>query len=65
MPQYLLSMYQPDGDPPPPEVLGPIMDKRPGLGRRTCGPPAPGSSPAGCTRPARPPWSGTAMAGRS
>lgn len=25
MPQYLLSMYQPDGDPPPPEVLGPIM----------------------------------------
>jgi len=25
MPQYLLSVYQPDGDPPPPEVLGPIM----------------------------------------
>jgi hypothetical protein len=25
MPQYLLSIYQPDGDPPPPEVLGPIM----------------------------------------
>jgi hypothetical protein len=24
--QYLLSVYQPDGDPPPPEVLGPIMD---------------------------------------
>jgi len=23
--QYLLSVYQPDGDPPPPEVLGPIM----------------------------------------
>jgi hypothetical protein len=23
--QYLLSIYQPDGDPPPPEVLGPIM----------------------------------------
>jgi hypothetical protein len=22
---YLLSVYQPDGDPPPPEVLGPIM----------------------------------------
>jgi hypothetical protein len=22
---YLLSMYQPDGDPPPPEVLEPIM----------------------------------------
>ncbi len=24
MKQYLLSVYQPDGDPPPPEVLGPI-----------------------------------------
>ena len=27
MPQYLLAMYQPDGDPPPPEVLGPIMER--------------------------------------
>jgi hypothetical protein len=25
MKRYLLSIYQPDGDPPPPEVLGPIM----------------------------------------
>lgn len=25
MKQYLISMYQPDGNPPPPEVLGPIM----------------------------------------
>ena len=25
MQQYLLNIYQPDGDPPPPEVLGPIM----------------------------------------
>jgi hypothetical protein len=25
MTHYLLSMYQPDGDPPPPEVLDPIM----------------------------------------
>ena len=25
MKQYLLSVYQPDTDPPPPEVLGPIM----------------------------------------
>ncbi len=25
MPRYLLSIYQPDGDPPPPEVLEPIM----------------------------------------
>ena len=27
MKQYLLSVYQPDGDPPPPEVLGPILRK--------------------------------------
>ena len=27
MRKYLLSVYQPDGDPPPPEVLGPIMAK--------------------------------------
>ena len=25
MKQYLLSIYQPDGPPPPPEILGPIM----------------------------------------
>lgn len=25
MTQYLISMYQPDGDPPGPEILGPIM----------------------------------------
>ncbi|MEW9533860.1 YciI family protein [Microbispora sp. NPDC049125] len=25
MKQYLLSVYQPDGDPPPPEVLEPVM----------------------------------------
>ncbi|MFC3500314.1 YciI family protein [Micromonospora krabiensis] len=25
MRRYLLSIYQPDGDPPPPEVLDPIM----------------------------------------
>jgi hypothetical protein len=25
MKQYLLSMYQPDGDPPPPPILEPIM----------------------------------------
>jgi len=25
MRQYLLSVYQPDGDPPPPEQLGPIV----------------------------------------
>jgi hypothetical protein len=27
MKQYLLSVYQPDGDPPPPEILEPIMRK--------------------------------------
>lgn len=27
MKQYLLSIYQPDGDPPPPEVLEPIMER--------------------------------------
>lgn len=25
MPDYLLSIYQPDGEPPPPEILEPIM----------------------------------------
>jgi hypothetical protein len=25
MGEYLLSIYQPDGPPPPPEVLGPVM----------------------------------------
>lgn len=25
MPDYLLSIYQPDGPPPPPEILDPIM----------------------------------------
>ena len=27
MPNYLLSVYQPDGQIPPPEVLGPIMEQ--------------------------------------
>lgn len=27
MPQYLLSVYQPDGDPPPPEELEPVMQE--------------------------------------
>jgi hypothetical protein len=27
MARYLLSIIQPDGDPPPPEVLGPIMER--------------------------------------
>lgn len=32
MARYLLSIYQPDGDPPPAEVLDPIMEE---LGRLT------------------------------
>jgi hypothetical protein len=27
MAQYVLNVIQPDGDPPPPEVLGPIMER--------------------------------------
>jgi hypothetical protein len=27
MPHYALSIYQPDGPPPPPELLGPVMEK--------------------------------------
>ena len=34
MPQYLLSLYQPDGDPPPPEVLEPIMRDLNAVNRR-------------------------------
>src|SRR5262245_46205850 len=33
MKRYLLNVYQPDGDPPPPEVLAPIMAKLEALGQ--------------------------------
>ena len=33
MKQYLLSIYQPDGDPPPPEVLEPILRNLEALNR--------------------------------
>ncbi|TFV86127.1 YciI family protein [Blastococcus sp. CT_GayMR16] len=33
MPQYLLTIYQPDGDPPPPEVMGPVMAQLDALNR--------------------------------
>ena len=33
MKQYLLSVVQPDGDPPPPEILEPIMRDVEALGR--------------------------------
>jgi hypothetical protein len=33
MPQYLLTIYQPDGDPPPPEVLEPVMKNLDALNR--------------------------------
>jgi hypothetical protein len=35
MTQYLLAMYQPDGEPPPPEFLEPIMQKL-GVIEREC-----------------------------
>jgi hypothetical protein len=34
MKQYLLSIYMPDGDPPPPEVLDPIMRELDALNRQ-------------------------------
>ena len=37
MKQYLLSIYQPDGDPPPPEVLEPVMRDVAALQRRDAG----------------------------
>lgn len=33
MKKYQLTVYQPDGEPPPPEVLGPIMDQLDALNR--------------------------------
>ena len=33
MPQYLLTIYQPDGETPGPEVLGPVMDQLGALNR--------------------------------
>lgn len=33
MKKYLLSIYQPEGDPPPPEMLEPIMQDVEALGR--------------------------------
>ena len=50
MKQYLLSVYQPDGEPPP-EVAWSDHARRPRRARRRCARPAPGSSPAGCTPP--------------
>ena len=47
--QYLLSIYQPDGDPPPPEVLGPIMTQPAARGARNCRRRARGSSPPACS----------------
>ena len=33
MPKYLLTIYQPDGEPPPPEVLQPVMQQLDELNR--------------------------------
>ena len=51
MKQYLLSIYQPDGTAPPPEVLEPIMRDLAALERGDQARPAPGSSPAGLHPP--------------
>ena len=50
MTQYLLSIYQPDGGPPPPEVLDPIMRDARRARPRRCTTPACGSSRPACTR---------------
>ena len=60
MKQYLLSVYHPE-DPhaPPPEDLEAIMRDVEAVERGAARPRAPGSSPAGCTRRARPRWCGS------
>ena len=51
MKQYLLSVYQPDGDPPPADVLLADIDPRsPGTSRGSAGGTARGCSRAGFTR---------------
>ena len=50
MKQYLLSVYQPDGDPPARD-LDEIMRDVDALARGDARRPARGSSPAACTRP--------------
>ena len=49
MKQYLLSIYQPDGDPPPADVLAEIM-RDVARWTRSCAQRARGCSPAACTR---------------
>ena len=48
---YLLSIYQPDGDPPPPEVLGDDQTRARTSSTRRSRPPAPGSSAGGLHAP--------------
>lgn len=50
---YLLSIYQPEGEPPPPEVLDPIMERLAALNEQMQNAGS-GYSPEGCTHPAPP-----------
>jgi len=54
---YLLSVVQPDGDPPPPEFLEKVM-RDVDAWTQELKPPVPGSSAVGFTLRARPPWCG-------
>ena len=53
MKQYLLSIYQPDGDPPPADVLAQIDRDLQKRWARSSAQPARGCSPAASTRRAR------------
>lgn len=57
MTHYLLSIYQPDGPPPSPEFLEPIMREVEAVNAELR---AAGAwvFAGGCTRRARPPWCG-------
>jgi len=61
MKQYLLSVYQPDGDPPPAEVLEKVMRDVDALNQEF---EAAGAwvFAGGCTPRARPPWCGSGTA---
>ena len=55
MTTYLLSVYQPDGEPPPPEFLAQVTADLTALNSELRAP-APGFSPADCMRRAPRPW---------
>lgn len=63
MPLYLLSIYQPDGEPPAREFLEQVGRELHALNQESS-PPARGSSAAACMRRARRRWCGYAIARR-